>query len=294
MLVIAESSANDPALVRPPALGGIGCDAVWNDDVHHALRVALTGDRRGYYVDYDGVGDLAVALERRWVFSGRRSIYRGRRHGRAADDVPPERFVVFTGNHDHIGNTPAGARPPYDRSQRLVAAATVLLSPFTPLLFMGEEYGEVAPFPFFVDHGDPELLEATRRGRLEEFARSEWSDQVADPADPATFAAAVIDPSLATAGPHRQVLDAYVELLALRRRHGVLRGGDAEHIVTRHGDAVVVRRALEGQRAVLAVNLGRSPVDVDIDDRPAGPWPSTPPTSGGAATVVVSTWHPAG
>ena len=269
VLVIAESSANDPALVRPPAMGGIGCDAVWNDDVHHALRVALTGDRRGYYVDYDGVGDLAVALERRWVFSGRRSIYRGRRHGRAADDVPPERFVVFTGNHDHIGNTPAGARPPYDRSQHLVAAATVLLAPFTPLLFMGEEYGEVAPFPFFVDHAIRSCSRRPAAAGSRSSPAAEWSDQVADPADPATFAAAVIDPSLATAGPHRQVLDAYVELLALRRRYGVLRGGDAEHTVTRHGDAVVVRRALEGRRAVLAVNLGRSPVDIDIDDRAA-------------------------
>ena len=162
VLVIAESSDNDPRVVRPPAAGGLGFDAVWNDDLHHALRVTLTGDRRGYYCDYGGVHDLATVLARRWLFIDRWSLYRGRTHGRAADDVRPARFVVFTRDHDQIGNTPDGARPPFDRRQRLVAAATFLLSPFTPMLFMGEEYAEPSPFPFFVDHGDPELLEAAR------------------------------------------------------------------------------------------------------------------------------------
>ena len=111
VLVFAESSTNDPRIVRPPSAGGIGCDAVWDDDVHHSLRVALTGDRHRYYVDYDGAADLATAMAHRWVFRGRRSIYRGRSHGRPADDVAPERFVVFTANHDHVGNTPDGARP---------------------------------------------------------------------------------------------------------------------------------------------------------------------------------------
>ncbi len=265
MLVIAESSANDPRIVRPPSAGGIGCDAVWDDDVHHALRVALTGDRRGYYVDYDGVADLAEALDRRWVFNGRRSEYRGRRHGRPVGDIPHERFVVFTSNHDHIGNTPAGGRPPYDHRQRLVAAATVLLSPFTPLLFMGEEYGETAPFPFFVDHGDPALIEATRQGRRREFAAAEWTDEVLDPADPATFAAAVLDPSLAAQPEHAAVLAAYTELLRLRRLHPVLHAPDAEQSVQRQGDAVVVRRELDGDRSVLALNLGTSLVELDVE-----------------------------
>ena len=217
--MIAESSANDPRLVRPPALGGIGCDAVWNDDVHHALRVALTGDRRGYYVDYDGVDDLAVALARRWVFSGRRSIYRGRRHGRPADDVAPEHFVVFTvqprSRRQHARRRPPAVRPP----QRLVAAATVLLSPFTPLLFMGEEYGEMAPFPFFVDHGDPELLEATRRGRREEFARRRVERRGRRPGRPGDVRRRRPRPVGRRSGPHAAVLAAYTELLALRRRH---------------------------------------------------------------------------
>ncbi|MGI9052141.1 MAG: malto-oligosyltrehalose trehalohydrolase, partial [Ilumatobacteraceae bacterium] len=183
VLTFVESAANNPHNVRPVPRGGIGSDAAWNDDVHHSLRVALTGDRRGYYVDYSGAPDIAHALEHRWVFTGRYSPFRGRHHGRPADDIDANRFVVFTTNHDHVGNTPAGARPPFDSRQRLVAAAAILLSPFTPMLFMGEEYGETKPFPYFVDHTDPELLAAVREGRRVDF-RTEWTEAVADPADP--------------------------------------------------------------------------------------------------------------
>ena len=270
VLVIAESSDNDPRLVRAPAAGGMGCDAVWNDDVHHALRVALTGDRHGYYIDYDGVGDLAEALTHRWVLRGRRSTVRGRRHGRSADDIDCGRFVVFTGNHDQIGNTPAGDRPPYDTRRRLVAAATIVLSPFTPMLFMGEEYAETAPFPFFVDHGDPELLEAVHQGRRREFSAAECSGEVADPASPATFEAAVLNPTLAEREPHRSTLSAYTELLALRRRHRALTASDASQEVTRHGDSLVVRRerAGAGARAVLVLAFGEgvcTEIDVGAD-----------------------------
>jgi len=266
VIVIAESSDNDPRLITPAADGGIGCDAVWNDDVHHALRVALTGDTRGYYVDYNGADDLAVALQHRWVFRGRRSEYRGRRHGRPVDHLPHRRLVVYSADHDQVGNTPFGQRPPFDHRQRLVAAATVLLSPFTPMLFMGEEYAEVAPFPYFVDHSDPELLEATRRGRLREFSGAEWTDEVADPADPATFSRAVLDPTLAETEPHRSVLAAYTELIALRRRHAVLTDPRADHQVTRTGDAIVVVRRLDDVTATVHLDLGDGSSDPTVPD----------------------------
>jgi maltooligosyltrehalose trehalohydrolase len=263
VLVIAESSANDPRLVRPVEAGGLGFDAVWNDDVHHALRVALTGERRSYYEDYAGAPDLAHALADRWVFDGRYSAARGRTHGAPALDVPPERLVVFTTNHDQIGNTPDGARPTHDVRGHLLAAATILLSPFTPMLFMGEEYGDPAPFPFFVDHADPELLEATRQGRAREF-RDAWSEDVLDPADPATFAAAVLHPELADTEPHRTILAAYTELLGLRRRVGVLRG-PADQRVTQHGDAIVVDRRRGDERALVVLSLGAAATVLDVD-----------------------------
>ena len=263
VIVVAESSDNDPRVVRRDEEGGYGFDAVWDDDVHHSIRVALTGDRRLYYCEYDGAADVATVLAERWLFGGRYSAWRGRTHGRPAEALPFERFVVFTSNHDHVGNTPAGARPPYDRAQRLVAAAAVLLSPFTPLLFMGEEYAEPAPFPFFVDHGDEELLTATREGRRREF-REQWTEEVADPGDPATFAAAILTPSLASTEPHRSVLAAYTELLALRRRVAVLRG-DAEQTVTLHGDAVVVDRRRRDERSLLVLGFGAEPTVLRVD-----------------------------
>ncbi len=268
VLTFVESAANNPEHVRPLSRGGIDADGAWDDDVHHALRVALTGDTRGYYVDYQGVADLAEAYVRRWVFTGRYSVYRERHHGKPADDVDRNHFVAFSSNHDHVGNTPNGARPPFDHRQRLVAAAAVVLSPFTPMLFMGEEYGETHPFPYFVDHADPELIEAVRKGHAEEFSRFEWSEPIADPADPATFESAILDPSVAAVEPHRSVLAAYTELLSLRRLHGVLHDPDAEQRVQRIGDAIVVERRLDDTRSVLILNLGDGPLDLEIDVMP--------------------------
>jgi maltooligosyltrehalose trehalohydrolase len=267
VLVIAETASNDPRLVASPAVGGVGVDALWNDDVHHCLHVALLGDRCGYYADYDGSGDLATALAHRWVFAGHYSVFRGRRHGRSADHVAHRQLVVFSANHDHVGNTPDGRRPPLDRAPRLVAAATVLLTPFTPLLFMGEEYAEPAPFPFFVDPTDAELLEATRAGRRAEFARAGWDRPIADPGDEATFRSAVLDPGLSAREPHRTVLAAHTELLALRRRLPILTDPRATHEVRRHGDAVLVERRLGRAASVLALNMGAGPLDVTVDPR---------------------------
>ncbi len=264
VLIFAESASNDPRVVRPAADGGLGFDAMWNDDVHHSLRVALLGDRRGYYADFDGVGDLALALADRWVVHGRYSVSRGRRHGRPAEGVDHRRLVVFSANHDQVGNTPDGQRPPFDRGRRLVAAATVILSPFTPLLFMGEEYAETAPFPFFVDHSDPELLDATRAGRQAEFASAEWDRPILDPASEATFAAAVLDPSQAAQSPHREVLAAHRELLRLRRGLPVLTDPAAAHEVTRDGDTIVVARRLGDVQAQLILAFGDWAADVAV------------------------------
>lgn len=268
VLVTAESSANDPRVVLPAARHGFGCDAVWDDDVHHALRVALTGEQHEYYADYDGVEDLADALEHRWVLRGRRSTTRGRRHGAPVDDVDHRRFIVFAQNHDHVGNTPRGERllhdaGPGDPRLRL-AAATVLLSPFTPLLFMGEEYAERAPFPYFVDHGDPELVDAVRTGRQEEFAGLDWSDGIADPGDPATAASAVLDPAVAEHTPHAGLVAWYTELIRVRRMLGVLTTPDAAQRVVRQppegAHTILLERSHDGSLATLVLHFGDEPV----------------------------------
>ena len=270
VLVTVESSANDPRIVRPPGRGGWGCDAVWNDDFHHALRVALTGERHEYYASYGGIADLARAWERRFVYDGQYSPGFGRRHGAPATDVEPMRFVVFDTNHDHVGNTARGERMladtgPDDPRHRLAATA-VLLSPFTPMLFMGEEYGETAPFPYFVDHGDPELLDAVRAGRRREFAGAVGSGDVADPGDPATFAAAVIDPSLAERGPHRSRQAMVIELLRLRCDHAVLTDPAAAQDVAVEASVIVVIRRLPDSTATVVMNFSSSEAAVPAAD----------------------------
>jgi maltooligosyltrehalose trehalohydrolase len=211
-LVIAESGLNDPRVMRPRESGGYGCDAAWADDFHHALRVLLTGDREGYYAEFGAVADLAKAFHRPHVHDGQYSSFRGRRFGAPADDVPPERFVVFDQNHDQVGNRAYGDRLP--AAARPLAAFCTLLSPFTPMLFMGEEYGERAPFQFFSDHIDEEIATATREGRRREFAAfKQFGEEIPDPQSEATFLASKLtrerDPELSRL---------YAELLAARRR----------------------------------------------------------------------------
>jgi maltooligosyltrehalose trehalohydrolase len=221
-LVIAESGLNDPRLMRPLAYGGYSCDAAWADDFHHSLRTLVTDERDGYYSDFGHVADLAKALHRPHVHDGSYSAFRRRRFGAPADDVPVERFVVFSQNHDQVGNRAFGDRMPSEA--RPLAAFCALLSPFVPLLFMGEEYGEDAPFQFFSDHIDPDIARATRDGRRAEFASfaSFSAEEVPDPQDPATF-----ERSKLTRQRDETLAGMYSELLAVR---GELPSGDADEI----------------------------------------------------------------
>jgi maltooligosyltrehalose trehalohydrolase len=258
-LLIAESADNNPRVLAPVSEGGFGMDAQWNDDFHHALRVTLTGERHAYYADFSGLDQLRQAAAGGFVYTGQFSKARGRRHGRAAEGVGPERFVVFDQNHDQVGNRPRG-----DRLAALVspakirlAAALVALSPSTPLLFMGEEYGECVPFPYFVDHGDPALIEAVRRGRAEEMGEL-FDAEPLDPADPETFRAAVLDPSKAAHGEHAETLACWRELLRLRREHPALGpGGTAETDVD--GGLLRLWRRSGTDELVLCWNASESP-----------------------------------
>ena len=190
IVVIAESSLNDTKVIDPPSVGGYGLDGQWNDDFHHALRVVLTGERNGYYEDFQGFRDLTTAVQEGFVYNGRYSSYRRHLHGNSSAHCRPSQFIVFAQNHDQIGNRAEGDRLTTQLPLEAVkvSLSLVLLSPQIPMLFMGEEYGEVAPFQYFIDHGDAALIEAVRKGRQQEFAQFGWNpDRIPDPQDPATF-----------------------------------------------------------------------------------------------------------
>jgi maltooligosyltrehalose trehalohydrolase len=247
--VIAESGMNDPKVMTD-----WGCDAAWADDFHHALRVLLTGDREGYYDEFGAVADLAKAFHRPHVHDGTYSTFRHRRFGARADQVPAERFVVFSSNHDQVGNRAFGDRLPEE--VRPLAALCTLLSPFTPMLFQGEEYGEHAPFQFFSDHIDEDIATATREGRRREFAAfAEFRGrEVPDPQDPATFEASKL-----TRIADGSLRDLYAQLLEVRRQLPV---GDADEIAfDEHGGWLRVHR---GPYAIVA-NFSRRPSHVPVE-----------------------------
>ena len=233
--VIAESGLNDARLLRDPALGGYGLDAQWSDDFHHAVHVALTGEHAGYYMGYRGTRDIAKVMAERFVYDGVYSPYHRRRHGAPATDVSAEHFVVYIQNHDQVGNRALGERLstllPFDKLK--LGAALLLLSPYVPLLFMGEEYGETNPFQYFVSHTDPALVEAVRTGRRKEFKSFGWADRVPDPQAEQTFARSRLDRAELEGAPwHRELLAMYRDLLHLRRTEPALRPGDAHIHVT--------------------------------------------------------------
>jgi maltooligosyltrehalose trehalohydrolase len=275
LLLVAESDLNAPRVIRPRERGGYGIDAQWSDDLHHALHALLTGEDRGYYVGFGRVADVATALADSFVYAGRYSAHRGRRHGAPATDTPTEQHVVCLQNHDQVGNRMRGDRlatlVPFEALK--VAAGTLLLSPYVPLLFMGEEYGETNPFPYFVHHGDPDLVEAVRRGRREEFARFAWEGEPPDPPSEATFASAVLDWGRRDQGRHAVLREWYRTLLALRRDEPTLRPGGPRDVAAEAFEAERVLVFRRGAAALVFVNFGDRPAAVRA---PAGgPWTRT-------------------
>jgi maltooligosyltrehalose trehalohydrolase len=272
-LVIAESDLQDPRLVRSPSRGGYGLDAQWLDDVHHAVHVAVTRERDGYYMDYEGLPDLARALRDRFAIAGRWSPFRRRAVGRPARDVPYERFVVCTQNHDQVGNRMRGERLTalVDHERAKVAAAAVVLSPFTPMLWMGEEYGDPAPFQYFVSHTDEDLVRAVRDGRAAEFAAFAWRGEVPDPQDPATFERSRLDWSLRGEGRHAELLACYRDLLALRRSHPAVAGHPSEAVPVVHDPDTVSWHRRTGDREVLVV-VNASDREVAVQVAVSGHW----------------------
>ena len=216
--LFAENDTNDPRLINPAEKGGHGIDAQWCDNFHHALRTILTGETSGYYEDFGQFGQLVKAYAEGFVYTGEYSHYRLRRHGAPAMDRPTCQFVVFSQNHDQVGNRRCGDRLSASEplEKLLLAAGVVLLSPYLPLLFMGEEYGERAPFHYFVDHSDPELIAAVLKGKLEEHASGICEGEIPDPGAESTFLESKIDLTVRREGEQALILSFYRQLLALR------------------------------------------------------------------------------
>jgi maltooligosyltrehalose trehalohydrolase len=223
--VIAESDLNDVRLLLPPKRGGYGLDAQWSDDFHHAVHTYLTGERQGYYEDFGDVEDLARVLEEPFLYTGRYSRHRDRRHGAPSGGLPGDRFVVSIQNHDQVGNRARGDRLSTlvnSPAQRL-AASLLLFAPHLPLLFMGEEYGEENPFLYFCSFEDPQLARAVSEGRRKEFAAFAWQGEVPDPQAETTFAASRLGWSWPEGTPRAGMRRLYTDLLAARREWPALR-----------------------------------------------------------------------
>lgn len=276
--VIAESDLNDVRVITPPELGGYGLDGQWNDDFHHAIHSLVTGERNGYYADFGSLEHVATALRDGFVLAGTHSVYRRRRHGNSSRHCRPSRFVVFAQNHDQVGNRVYGDRLSSLAPDALHSiAATVLLAPGVPLLFMGEEYGETAPFLYFIDHGDPGLIEAVRKGRREEFAHFGWTEDIPDPVSPETFERSRVHPGIQR-DPARQALLRWTKaLIDLRKRLAALGAADSDrcghHVHAHQREQVLImhRWAERGPSALVILGFNPASATLTLGD-PAGEW----------------------
>jgi maltooligosyltrehalose trehalohydrolase len=268
LVLIAESDLNDPRLVLPVARGGFALDAHWADDFHHALHRYFADEGEGYYADFHGLPDIAAALERGYVYRGQYSAFRQRRHGREPRGVTPDQLVVCSQNHDQIGNRARG-----ERLSMLVAtpklkaiAALVLLSPFVPLLFQGEEWGARTPFLYFTDHEDAELGRLVSAGRAREFEAFRWGGEIPDPQDVSTFERSKLDWAEMARPPHAEILEWYRALIALRKsrsRQGV-RGESTVHF-----DEEAQWLSFEYAGVLALFNFANEPGRIAL---PAGEW----------------------
>ncbi|MGZ0202222.1 malto-oligosyltrehalose trehalohydrolase [Streptomyces sp. RM1] len=281
--LIAESDLNNPRFITSRAEHGLGLHAQWNDDFHHALHTALTGESQGYYADFARApfAALAKTLTGGYFHDGTYSSFRGRHHGRPLDRarVGGHRLLGYSQTHDQVGNRAQGDRLSAHLSPGLLACAAtlVLTAPFTPMLFMGEEWAAGTPWQFFTDHTDPELAEAVRRGRRREFAAHGWAEEdVPDPQDPATRERSCLDWSEPGRPPHARVLDWYRRLIALRREQPDLTDPDLADTKVAYDEEARWLAFRRGDVRV-AVNLGEDPAAIPLGTRPA---------------VVLAAWEP--
>ncbi len=280
--LIAESDLNDPRLITSREAGGYGLDAQWSDDFHHVVHVALTGETTGYYSDFGSVGAIAKVLTAAFFHDGTYSSFRGRRHGRPVNTelTPGSRFVVFTQDHDQIGNRAIGDRlsAQIDPARLAIGAVLVFTSPFTPMLFMGEEWAASTPWQFFTSHPEADLGRATAEGRIAEFARMGWDPAVVpDPQEESTFLNSKLDWAELEADDHAEILELYRRLARLRRDRTELTDPRLNVVRTHHDDEqrwLVIDRS--GLR--ILINFAADPRTVPL---PGGPGPVLLETAAG-------------
>ena len=273
--LIAESDRNDPRLITPREHGGYGMTAQWDDDIHHAIHSAVSGERQGYYSDFGSLETLAQTLKHGYFHAGTYSSFRHRRHGRPLDTtvIPATRLLAYTLTHDQVGNRAVGDRPSQNLSfgQLAVKAALALGSPYTGMLFMGEEWGSSSPFQFFSSHSEPELARATAEGRRREFAEHGWAGEIPDPQDPATFERSKLNWAEIDDGEHGQLRRLYRQLIALRHNEPDLADPWLDHMRVDYDEAarwIVMHR---GSLAI-ACNLGTEAVDVPVTGEDVSAW----------------------
>ncbi len=273
--LIVELDLNDNRFINPISQGGFGMDAQWIDEFHHALRVSSGQERTGYYSDFDGIKSLAKAYLDAYVYDGAYSPHRKKKFGGKAKGNPGQQFVVFSQNHDHVGNRMLGERTSVLVSfemQKLLAGA-VMASPYIPLLFMGEEYAETNPFQYFVDHSDPELAQAVREGRRSEFAAFHLEGEAPDPLSVHTFEQSKLQWDLIKSEPHKTMLQFYKALIKIRKRQPALREPEREHVSVEYSvekQTIILSRKHLSQHIICLMNFSNFDQEVTTMEETSG------------------------
>lgn len=269
--LIVECDLNDPEFINPLEKGGFGMDAQWIDEFHHALRIAAGQEPTGYYADFNGVCHLAKAYQDAYVYDGLYSEERKKTFGKKAFENPGNQFVVFSQNHDQVGNRMLGERSGvlYSKEMQQLLAGAIMVSPFIPMLFMGEEWGETNPFLYFVHHGEPDLIEAVRQGRKAEFEAFHSQGEAPDPQDEGTFQQSKIQWELVNEESHRSILEFYKTIIRFRKANPVLQHLDrkklkAEALANRN--CLVLNRWHNGHQLLCFLNFSSQIQEINFSD----------------------------